>query len=586
MNNIFQRMGRACNAYRRLPAYLFSMMLLTSCVDTVLLPDDKTVDEDFWKTKSDVNQMVMGAYSSMLSSSVMNNLIVWGDYRSDELVPVSSPTSAALTEINAVNIQTTNTYSNWASLYSVINDCNIVLTRAKDVMSIDPSYTEGDYLTDRSQMLALRSLCYFYLVRNFRDVPYSAHAYMNSSEPMNLFQSAPDSVLQLCINDLVEAEQNALDPTAFSDWRRKGLINRDAIQAILADIYLWRASVKHSANDYQQCVAYCDKVIDSKKANYIPKRNETVIKEYPLADGQNAFNELFVTQNADESIFELQYDGTNNSNTALCQNFFKYRNNSSTTGYMKASAIFGTNSTIYVNNNAAKNSDYRFWQNCFAVNSGSESFDVRKMITTTASSTGDPNTRGAYARDERAYDRFAQNYIFYRLSDVMLMKAEAMTQLAENDKDMQLRQAFNIVQYVNSRSIFTNSLSSDSLKWSFYNTKTSMENLVLNERLRELAFEGKRWYDLMRYNYRRVDGIDYTTTLATQSEQGKDFVRNSADMLNLLIRKYTSGGQAAASKMRTEPYLYMPVYQSEMDVNPNLKQNPVYSSGKDYVKNY
>jgi hypothetical protein len=90
----------------------------------------------------------------------------------------------------------------------------------------------------------------------------------------------------------------------------------------------------------------------------------------------------------------------------------------------------------------------------------------------------------------------------------------------------------------------------------------------------------------MRYNYRRVDGIDYTTTLATQSEQGKDFVRNSADMLNLLIRKYTSGGQAAASKMRTEPYLYMPVYQSEMDVNPNLKQNPVYSSGKDYVKNY
>lgn len=30
---------------------------MVSCVDTVLLPDDKTVDQDFWKTKSDVNQM-------------------------------------------------------------------------------------------------------------------------------------------------------------------------------------------------------------------------------------------------------------------------------------------------------------------------------------------------------------------------------------------------------------------------------------------------------------------------------------------------------------------------------------------------
>lgn len=579
-------MVRKIKTSRLLPVYLFSFMCLTSCVDTVLLPDDKTVDEDYWKTKSDVNQMVMGAYNSMLSSSVISNLIVWGDYRSDELVPVSSPTTVALTEINAVNVQTTNAYANWASFYSVINNCNIVLTKAKAVMDIDPSYTEGDYLTDRSQMLALRSLCYFYLVRNFRDVPYSAHAYMNSSEPMNITQSNPDSVLQACIDDLIEAEQNALDPSAYTDWRSKGLINRDAIDAMLADIYLWRASVTHSESDYQQCVDYCDKVIESKKANHVQGRNETVVKDYPLADGNEAFNKLFITQNAEESIFELQYDGTNNSNTAICQNFYKYKNNSSTTGYMKASSIFGTNAKIYINNNAAKNSDFRFWQNCYSVNSGAESFDVRKMITTTTSSTIDPNSRGAYTRDDRAYDRFAQNYIFYRLSDVMLMKAEAMTQLAADDKDIQLRQAFNIVQFVNSRSIYTNSLSSDSLKWSYYNTKTTMETLVLNERLRELSFEGKRWYDLLRYNYRHVSGVDYTTTLAKQSAEGRDFVKNSTDMLNLLIRKYTSGGQAAASKMRTEPYLYMPVYQSEMDVNPNLQQNPAFSSSKDYVKNY
>lgn len=586
MNKIFLNIGRVKKAARVLPFYLLSLTFLTGCVDTVLLPDDKTVDEDYWKTKADVNQMVMGAYQSMTSWEVIDRLIVWGDFRSDELVPVSSPTTNALTEISAVNVQTTNAYASWANLYSVINNCNIVLNRAEGVMSIDPSYTEGDYLTDRSQMLALRSLCYFYLVRNFRDVPYSSKAYMNSSEKMNIPQNAPDSVLQLCINDLVEAEKNALDPAGYSDWRNKGLMNRDAIDALLADIYLWRASVTHSADDYRQCVAYCDKVIASKRANHVQGRTETVLKEYPLADGEDVFNDLFIDGNAEESIFELQFNGRNNSNRALCQNFYKYRNNSSTTGYMKASSIFGSPTTIYVNNNAGKTSDYRFWQNCFGVNSGLESYDVRKMVTLVPSSTSDPNSYGAYKRDDRAYDNFEQNYIFYRLSDVMLMKAEAMTQLAADDNDVQLRQAFNIVQYVNTRSLYSSSVSSDSLRWAYYNTKNGMESLVLNERLRELCFEGKRWYDLMRYNYRHVEGVDYKTTLAQQEEEGRDFVRNSRDMLNLMVRKYSSGAQAAASKMRTEPYLYMPVAQSEKDANPQLRQNPAYSSSDDYIKNY
>ena len=200
---------------------ILASLTMVSCVDTVLLPDNMTVDEDYWKTKDDVNQMVQGAYKAMLSSDVISRLIVWGDFRSDEMNMVNSisanATVNALTEIDAVNIQTTNTFATWGGLYAVINNCNVVLDRAKEVMAIDPSYTEGDYLTDRSQMLALRALCYFYLVRNFRDVPYSSTSYMNSSQDMNIPQLAPDSVLALCIRDLEEAEASALDPTAFTE---------------------------------------------------------------------------------------------------------------------------------------------------------------------------------------------------------------------------------------------------------------------------------------------------------------------------------------------------------------------------------
>ena len=63
-------------------------LMLVSCVDTIILPDDKTVEEDFWKSKSDVQLIVNNAYRSMLSENVISRLVVWGDLRSDEMIPV------------------------------------------------------------------------------------------------------------------------------------------------------------------------------------------------------------------------------------------------------------------------------------------------------------------------------------------------------------------------------------------------------------------------------------------------------------------------------------------------------------------
>ncbi|MCR5680356.1 MAG: RagB/SusD family nutrient uptake outer membrane protein, partial [Prevotella sp.] len=277
--------------------YIYNIMcvlgiasMMGACVDTVILPNDKTVDEDFWKTKSDVQLIVNGAYKSMVNNDVLTRLIVWGGLRSEELLPVSNITGSLvedLTEINLGNTQPDNVFARWAAFYHVINNCNLVLARAEAVMSEDPSYTQGDYLSDCSQMLGLRALCYFYLVRNFRDVPYVTEAFMNSSQNRNIPQAAPDSVLNCCIEDLKKAEVNAISASAFNDWRRVGYMTKDAIQALLADIYLWRASVTHNEADYAACVEYCDKVIASKKGQHIMGRGEVEEKDYYLAEGRN-----------------------------------------------------------------------------------------------------------------------------------------------------------------------------------------------------------------------------------------------------------------------------------------------------------
>lgn len=563
-------------------AAVLALAACVSCVDTNLLPDDRTIDEDFWQTKSDVASMVTGAYRSMLAANVTDNLIVWGDVRSDELLAVTTITGTIpedLLEIEAANIQSDNIFANWQGLYKVINNCNIVLRKAEPVMEIDPNYTQGDYLADRSQMLALRALCYFYLVRAYRDVPYYRDAYMESSQELYIGQTAPAEVLQNCIDDLASAETDALDSYSYSGWQRTGLIGRNAIRAILADIYLWRAAVTHSQSDYQACADYCVKVLaDWQQNSYNDGTGAKVEGDYPLTQGAQAYRSLYVSQNSDESLLELQFDGRNNSNSSLCQYYYKYRS-SAGSGYVQAaSSVFGQagkSAPAFIN--AA---DYRYANAVFNPNTSEAQLDVRKMISATPLYSASTAKRDG----SRDYSRFAQNYILYRMADVMLMYAEALTELAEDADDERLREAFNLVECVNSRSL-NPSNSADALKWNTYSSKEAMEKLVLAERLCELCFEGKRYYDLMRYNFRHTTPASIDKTLYEWQSEGNAFASNYDEMLTLLTRKYVSGSSSYKAKMRLEPYLYMPVPQHDAKINKKLRQNPVYSDDTESERN-
>lgn len=577
---------------RVMKTYLYMIVasiMMVSCVDTLILPDDKTVDEDFWKSKADVQLMVNAAYQRMLNADVVSRLIVWGDLRSEEAIPVASITGTVkedLEEINLGNTQVDNTFATWASIYAVINRCNLVLHRAGDVMSEDPNYTNGDYMSDRAQMLALRSLCYFYLVRNFRDVPYITDAYSDSSQDRNVAQSDPESVLKACLVDLEEAEQNAISASAFTDWRRVGYFTRDAINALQADIYLWLGSVRHQATDYEQAVNYCNKIIASKKSQHIRQRGETEEKDYYLSEGRQSFSNVFISKNAEESIFELQFQYGTNGNVGVAQYFNHNDGKDATVPFLYASSIFKYGGEVYTSGSTM--TDYRAMNNTYTNTAGATvtvgDFDglrIRKYVAGD-SYVNAPSQVGTAPGYNSTLD---MNYIVYRLSDIMLMKAEALTALAEDDADVShLHAAFDLVKFVNLRS---KQMESDSLKWNTYSDGIStMEKLILAERLRELAFEGKRWYDLMRYSYRHMEGVDYTTVLADQNESGQSFVAVYDEMLNLMKRKLSGKGNAVAAKMNTEPRLYMPIPLSDLNICPSLRQNPGYSSNDNTNKNY
>ncbi len=574
-----------------------SGLLMASCVDTQVLPDDMIVEEDYWKTRNDVSMMVAGAYKAMATSDVIQRFIVWGSARSEELNPTTSiiingnGSYDNLEEMVLGNMDNQNVYANWASLYTVINRCSQVIEKAPQVMQNDPSYTESTYLTDRSQMLALRALAYFYLVRAFRDVPYSPSAYFNSSQDMNLPQSAPSVVLNRCIADLEEALESPLSPSGYADWRRCGLINRDAINAILADVYLWRASMTHSAADYQSCVDHCQAVIDSKRQTYQSEMVASGRNDYPLIDGPDVYYQIFTIGNSQESIFELPMNSSAAGyNTGLSTMYWSYEKDRQAGLLEPSSTVFGeaAEGNAFISQN-----DYRFWESCFDVGSGTEgaALTVRKMLYYQAApSIQTPLQRsasksGGLNRAGNMYSEMAQNWIVYRLTDVMLMQAEALVQLAASDTDSKLGQAFDIVQTVYTRSIEPGTTFAVGDTLAATTGKEAMEQLVLDERLRELCFEGKRWFDLVRYNYRHVSGVDITKTMSQINGNATIDaypVENYSGMLDYMVRK---GNSSARYKISREPMLYFPVYLSETQANPNLRQNPAYSNNDIYNRN-
>jgi hypothetical protein len=574
---------------------IFSIILasiaMTSCVDTVILPDNKTVDDDYWQKKTEVDNIVSAAYAQLRDASALRNMIVWGDFRSDELlitsnVPSNSTYYNDLQQIYSQNIVSENAFTTWYPFYSAINYCNLVLEKAEGVVAVDPDYTQGDYDANKAQVLALRAMCYFYLMRVFHDIPVTPGAYLNSSDDLNAPQKTPAEVLDMCINDLNEALKYAIPGNTYGDWRDKGYLNQDGINALLADVYLWRASVNRDAADYQACVDCCDKVIKAKKEAYEQSfefrrlGTDAVKQDYylePLKEAQNPsggmYNLLFGlnTEYACESIFELQINLTGNgSNTGVDQMYYRYNSNAKNGyGYLKASSYFGLASETAGKSAWTNSVDQRLFEYVYDANNSVDQYSVRKYIA--SSSVGGVKAEANPAGERK--NSMAKNWIFYRLTDVMLMKAEALVQLYElagkDPTDTRNQDAFNIVKFVNDRAI------TDVSKALSFNTyKDRMEELVLAERARELCFEGKRWYDLMRYNYR------HTATKANPAKKlNEGYVTNYKGFYDLALRKYTVP-DAMKAKIKDERYLYMPINQNEIDINSNLVQNSAYKSTK------
>lgn len=531
---------------------IFSSVILISSCDTWLdvQPEDGVVRERYWKTKEEVRAAVLGCYSQMLDSKMMQEYFVWGEMRAE----MATPASAARPDLVALNtgeITSTNTYTDWASFYKVINQCNTVIELAPAVLDIDESFSErllNEYI---AEVTSIRSLMYFYLVRTFRDVPYSVTASIYDYQDFSLPKTDGKIIIDNLITSLEAIESNIptkYDNTTSSQQEganpNKGRINYYGWASLLADIYLWKG-------EFDKCIDMTTRVIESGQYSLVPVARTEVLS-YNIETGRTdtvyeaqqgdvvaMFNTTYAQGNSVESIFELQNPST-------------YINPFVSMFSANVANQIEVNQASFSNEYFIPSNIDRIWRDIRTEGIAFQGKFVWKWA-------GLNNTSSPV--QWRTTSTSNSNWIFYRLADVMLMKAEALTQKAmANNNQEQLLQALELVQKIRARG---NAPESTDLFYKHVgelDAKT-MEEFVLAERTRELTFEGKRWFDLIRMAQR--DNF---------SERTMGYL-----LRMVVLASPPEKTSIIQSKWQTnQGSLYLPINSGELQRNKNLVQNDFY----------
>jgi starch-binding outer membrane protein, SusD/RagB family len=463
-----------------------------------LYPPEGLIREDFWQTKEDVESALMAAYGSFRDLNGI--LFKVGEIRGDMVTDGGNlPTDERRIMIG--NIYPDNSLSNWSQFYRVINNCHEVLENAPKVRNIDNTFTDFQLQSYLAEAQFLRALTYFYLVRIFKDVPLVLQATESDETDIYLPKTDGDEILNYITDKLIEYRVFAPIEGYRTIAQNKGRATRAAFDALLADIALWQF-------DYEAVISHVQRI-----------ENQDI---HILLMGGRWF-EMFFPGNSAESIFELQFDDALGQRNNLYGITNRTANNFDPSN--RAIELFGKNYTReLIRGEDASIKKY-----------GDDEFIIWKYVGNAPDGqTHRPSSIQA-----------SGNLIIYRYADVLLMKAEAFSQLGR------FPEALEIINSIRDRAEIP--------LISLPNSTTAYEDAILDERARELAFEGKRWFDLLRMGRRNNNA-------------------RKSELIEILVRNVpTTQKRILSVKLNNPNGWYLPISESELERNRNLVQNPYYT---------
>lgn len=478
-------------------------ILITACILQVLtgcskLLDKQPVTQIVTKTDStsitasEAENLISGVYDSEtgysygLEFNVLDR-ITNGDVRSDNCYAGGDNPDNISIDLFTDNALNGNITRDWSDAFGIIGNANIAIAQISNCT--DPALSA----TRKAQMLGearfMRAFTYFDLVRLFGPVPIMLKP-VNQTNSETLIkstlvpQSSVDSVYDAIRNDLWYARANVENDNVPTT---KMTVTKGAVNAILAKVYATMPTPNWDSVAY-----YCDQVIP----------DYSLVSNFHFLWDNNH-------KNNSEAIWEFNYVGYSVVGNWIPSQFIG-------SGWKK----FETPSNDLINTYTAENDTTRLNASISFVDYGwDDPYWKNKNSYPIISKYNDPNNG-------------TNDFYQIRLADILLLRAEAYNAAGD------ITNAATLVNKVRARVGLPATAAAN---------QTDMASAIQTERRLELAFEGQRWFDLVRTGQ----------AIAVMNAQ-KD---GSGNALNYNVQPYQ---------------LLYPVPQTQLDLNPLLTQNPNY----------
>lgn len=472
-----------------------------SCSDTLDVdPTSVITTNSFWKTEDDAKGALVGMYIDL--RGISEALFTTGDQRSEIYTGGVYGGGTYTLFSNAMNPDVPG-HADWYAYYRVINTANLLLKYVPGITF----RSESEKNNILAQAHAMRAYVYFAMTKTWGELVIRTEPTENA-DPGNT-QKPRSSVAEVftLIKDDIEKALQLFPDNSFPSLR--SMWSKPAANALKADVYLWTAKVLNGGSaDFTAALNACEQVA--------------------LGDVQllPAFADIFKYTNKGnrETLLNIHYEELEGGNyfwhmwiigSAVPSNISQQARDlllpvGGGQGLMVMSDLVRNQ---FTNDDARKRGTY------FDIYTYGQGGDSTYYSNVCLKGTGVVTSGNRI---------FASDMILYRYADVLLMKAEAKNGLGQ-DPSAELNEV---------RKRAYGAAYDDHVFVS--GSQEENNDAILKERLFELAFEGKRWWDLLRFD----KAFEIVPTLKTQAD--KQYLR------------------------------LFPIARSVLSLEPNVQQNPGY----------
>lgn len=521
-------------------AALLAMGGLTSCNDWLGEPSPGTTElDDFFTSGDACLQTANGCYTPLGWEYNNTYFSEWyiGDIASDDALKGGQNVADGSDAYDIDNFKTDANnvilLNYYRAKFQGIIRCNLAL---REIAKYEPDETLSQELKDRllGEAYFLRGVYYFQLVRIFGGVPLIDDV-LDSADKWQQPRATAEQVYDHVIADFESAEPLLWNKSKYTE-EDAGRATRGAAQAYLLKANLYR-------HNYAEAYAWGRKFMEDQAGEY------SLFSDYSQ-------NFTLSGENGSESVFEIQYMEDPMSDYGEGNGFSR-----------------GTFTTILTRPRQTNSGEtgWGFDHPSHNLYSEFENGDPRREFTigtpeaeyldhVEVNYLGTPyyNVKTSY-REAGVFpslshaSRSPMNYRLVRLSDVMLMYAEAAL---ESGQDLNVAKTMleNVRARARAQATVANALPAFPAYRGYSDNIESLRDAIRHERRVELAMEGHRWFDLVRW------GIAYEVMDRDNGSYGKNELPEArAEMASFVPGKHE----------------LFPIPSEEINLNP-MSQNPGY----------